>query len=463
MSSAEMEWDVFCRRVRERHGDLLAGAGEIIGARAPGRLDVMGGIADYSGSVVLESTLNLATFAAARKRTDGMIRVRSARQDGGRRHEHALSLSALMDGTSVVGYERVRETLASARETRWAAYIAGCLYVLLAEGRLAPSDASGLSVVVESSVPIGAGVSSSAALEVAAMTATARLFGIALEPVELARLCQTVENRVVSAPCGIMDQVTCALGRENTLLALKCQPHDVLGHEPIPPGWRLAGIDSNVKHSVGGGAYARARVGAFMGFAIAQRLTGRAWDGYLCNMDPDMWASIRAGIPERITGEEFTRRYGPHGDPVSRVLPDETYRPRACAEHPILENARVREFLSLMELAQRDSDSGLLAEAGRLMLEAHQSYSERVGLGCAETDLLVELAMAEGPARGVYGAKITGGGSGGSVAILYREGCDDAVERVRAEYGRRTGRDPLLMRGSSPGAAAFGARSIRVH
>jgi galactokinase len=460
MASAEAQWKAFCGRIHEMDRGMLDGPGEVIGARAPGRLDVMGGIADYSGSVVLESTLNLATFAAVQKRPDDVIRIRSAAPSGGRQHDHILGLSEFMEGGSLAGYAAVRERLTAARESRWAAYIGGCLYVLLAEGKLAPSAASGLNIVVESSVPIGAGVSSSAALEVAVMTSITRLFNLTLEPVEVSRLCQTVENRVVGAPCGIMDQVTCAMGRENTVLALKCQPHEVLGYEPLPPGWRLAGIDSGTKHSVGGGAYGRARVAAFMGFAIVRQLTGRGWNGYLCNMDPDSWAEIRAEIPEHITGEEFTRRYGPHGDPVSQITPDETYRPCACAEHPVLENARVREFLSLVELAQKDSDSGLLAEAGRLMLEAHRSYSERVDLGCAETDMLVELAMAEGPSRGVYGAKITGGGSGGTVAILYREGCDDAVERIHAEYGRRTGKNTILMRGSSPGAAEFGARAI---
>jgi len=458
MSESERQWAQFCGLARTSHGDLLDCEAPVYGARAPGRLDVMGGVGDYSGSVVLESTLALATFVAVQERADRQIRMRSI--GAGRTRDAVIPLEWLLSEGRLASPDEVNGALTASRERRWSAYVAGCLYMLAAEGFTDLTRGHGMNILVQSNVPIGAGVSSSAALEVSVMTALTGLFGIQMDGMEIARLCQAVENRVVCAPCGIMDQVTCALGREDALLALKCQPHDVLGYEAVPPGWRFVGIDSGVKHSVGGRAYAKARIGAFMGYAIARQLTGDAWDGYLCNLDVDSWNAICGEIPEELTGEEFTRRFGPLGDPVSRVIPEETYRVRACTEHPILENARVREFLTLMELAQADSDKELMVEAGRLMVEAHRSYSERVDLGSAETDLLVELAMREGPANGVYGAKITGGGSGGTVAILCGPDSDAVIDRIRSEYGRCTNTNPLLMKGSSAGAAEFGVRRI---
>jgi L-arabinokinase len=419
----------------------------------------MGGIADYSGSVVLESTLSMATFAAVQPRSDRYVKIRSEGEAGANIRECSVDCSRLLASADAPTYDEVLQLLQPMRETRWTTYLTGCLGVLLAEGKLAPRSATGLNIYISSDVPIGAGVSSSAALEVSVMTALTELFGLRLDGLEIARLCQLVENRVVGAPCGIMDQVTCSLGKEGALLALKCQPHEVLGFEAVPPGWRFVGIDSAVKHSVGGRAYASARIGAFMGYAVVQKLTGKTWDGYLCNVAVETWESVKGEVPESMTGRDFMEKYGPLPDPASNVQPGETYQVRSCAEHPILENARVREFLALMELGQRDSAPKLMEEAGALMLEAHRSYSDRVSLGSAETDLLVDIAMAEGPESGIFGAKITGGGSGGTVAILCDDGSGPAVERICREYARRTGRNPRLMSGTSPGAEEFGTRT----
>ncbi|HEV2471745.1 MAG TPA: hypothetical protein VGS41_03710, partial [Chthonomonadales bacterium] len=334
----------------------------------------------------------------------------------------------------------------------------------------------GANVLIYSSVPPGAGVSSSAALEVATLHALSEAAGIYPSDLTLAAWAQRAENTIVGAPCGIMDQVTAALGRQNSLTVLKCQPHDLLGSQRVPPGWRLLGLDSRVKHSVGGERYTRARIGAFMGLKIIQLESGgKLLDNYLCNMDPSEFASYRELIPETIVGEEYSREYGLLPDTVTRVDPADTYRPRACAEHPILENERARQFFALMQIAalraeeRRDGPAeGAesredMVEAGRLMYEAHASYSERLDLGSPETDLLVDLVRQRGARRGLYGAKITGGGSGGTVAVLCTS--DDSVAQpalfeVCEEYRRSTGFYPAPIIGSSRGALMFGARQI---
>jgi galactokinase len=330
----------------------------------------------------------------------------------------------------------------------------------MASGWLEPATARGVNILIESDVPIGAGVSSSAALEVAVMNALCGLHGIQMDGLQLARLCQVVENRVVGAPCGIMDQVTCALGKEGSLLALKCQPHDVMGHQPVPAGWRFVGLDSGVKHSVGGSKYRLARTAAFMGLGIIRSKSDGDTVQYLSSLSPEAWKPWRAVLPETLTGSEFTARYGDLPDTVTEVHAHETYPVRDAAEHPILENDRVREFIALMNLARSEPDAQLMTEAGALMLGSHRSYSDRLDLGSAETDLLVELAMDFGPNSGIYGAKITGGGSGGTVVLLCDETAGAAVEEVRQSYERRTGIEPRLMTGSSPGAVEFGTRII---
>lgn len=459
---AEEQWEAFAAALHERHRGFFGGGSAIATARAPGRMDVLGGVADYSGGTVLEATLAEAAFAAVQRRPDPVLRLRSVgAADDGLREDLVLSTASLLGAGALPSYAEAREACRPDDAGRWAGYVAGCLYVLVAEGHVARADVSGLNLLVDSAVPVGAGVSSSAALEVATMTALSALLGLALHGIEIARLCQIVENRVVGAPCGIMDQVTASLGRADHLLVLKCQPHDVLGHQPLPRGWRLVGVDSHVRHSVGGPNYTRARVAAFMGLKVLQTLSRDDWGGYLCNVPADVWAPWRERIPETLLGARFREEYGDLPDPVTRVDPDETYLVRACAEHPILENDRVREFLALMQMAGDEPDEQVLGEAGQLMLAAHESYNHRLRLGSPETDLLVTLAMERGPERGIFGAKITGGGSGGTVAILCSgPEAHAAIAEVRDAYRARTGITPGLMTGSTPGAGVFGARVL---
>lgn len=487
---AEAQWEIFTRRVREEAQPFFDATGPIVGARAPGRLDVMGGIADYSGSIVMEMPISEAAFVAWQWREDRFLKIRSPRAEAeGMTPEVVISLDEFTDEDGYIRpAEDVRRSLSADPATRWAAYVAGCFYVMLsAYGRMAQGKIDsrlgevGANILLDSDVPLGAGVSSSAAIEVATMHALSEAAGIHPSDMTLAAWCQRAENIIVGAPCGIMDQVTSALGRENSLLALKCQPHLLLGNQKIPPGWRFVGLDSRVKHSVGGSRYTKARVGAFMGLKIIQLESGgKLLENYLCQMSAAEFAEYRDLIPETLTGAEYHELYGRLPDVITRVNPAETYRPRACAEHPITENERVKEFVALISLAmfrQEDRnlldliempeenlgpDTQLMREIGELMYQSHASYSERVDLGSPETDMLVQLIRERGPERGLFGAKITGGGSGGTVAILTTDTAeaDAALEEVCREYEARAGVAPRPIVGSSPGAVMFGARFI---
>src|SRR5204863_2975048 len=157
-------------------------------------------------------------------------------------------------------------------------------------------------------------------VEVATMCAISAAAGLGLDGLHLARLCQEVENYVAGAPCGIMDQVTCALGEAGKLLALRCQPHEVLGWIEVPESCRLFGIHSGVKHAVGGSHYGRARCAAFMGLAI---LTAEApelrLDGYLCSLTPRaLRNSAYDVLPGKMLGAEFLARYGATTDTVTQ-------------------------------------------------------------------------------------------------------------------------------------------------
>jgi L-arabinokinase len=131
---------------------------------------------------------------------------------------------------------------------------------------------------------------------------------------------------------------------------------------------------------------------------------------------------------------------------------------RGAVEHAVCENHRVQRFIELLAIAPEDPRA--LESAGRLMYASHWRYGHRIGLGARETDLLVSLAREAGPAAGLYGGKITGGGSGGTVALLAAPDARPTVDAIAAEYARRAGRLPEILEGTSSGAVAWGVRTV---
>jgi L-arabinokinase len=180
------------------------------------------------------------------------------------------------------------------------------------------------------------------------------------------------------------------------------------------------------------------------------------WHGYLANVGTAAFDAYAPDIPETLTGAEFLARYGGTTDRVTRVDPGRQYAVRVPARHPVAEHARVTGWREMLATSAReDAPIETLGKAlGAWMYESHASYSA-CGLGSAGTDRLVALAR-QAAAQGVFGAKITGGGSGGTVALLTRCDAGAAVDAIAAEYARETGHEGRVFRGSSPGAAASG-------
>ena len=438
-------------------------------SRAPGRLDVMGGIADYTGSLVCETTLGRAAAVATAERDDGNVQVFSFNlYDEHRPFTLRVPLAALAAGS----VEALRREFDQPGR-KWAAYLVGCLFVLCERGvvDLSTQSAKGVSVAVFSTVPMGAGVSSSAAIEVATMINLLDHFGVRerVTGLKLAAMCQAVENRVAGAPCGIMDQVTSCLGEEGKLLRMVCQPHELLPALALPAGVRVVGVNSNVRHAVGGSAYGRTRCAAFMGHRIIlerMRAIGAAsgrglradpMNGYLANLDPDDYKNLfRPQVPESLRGETFLERFGQTIDPVTRVDPDVEYAVQHATDHHVLEARRVRRFVEFLEQAQAATGparKAALDRAGHLMYASHVSYTNDAMLGAPECDLLVSLVRAR-ESGGLYGARITGGGSGGTVVVLAdeRDRADAALADILNQYERQSGKKPELFAGSSPGA-----------
>jgi galactokinase len=245
----------------------------------------------------------------------------------------------------------------------------------------------------------------------------------------------------------------------------------------LPAGVRVLGINSNVQHDADSPAYARARCAAIMahrvildamqaiGAEAGRELTSDPMRGYLANLDPDDYKNIfRPRMPESMSGREFVDRFGAVPDPATAPEPAAQYPIRHAADHHVLEARRVRRFVEFLE--QSHSLTGAkrisaLNRAGHLMYASHQSYMMDAMLGAPGCDLLVRLVRDRG-SHGLYGARITGGGEGGTVAILagITSSADAAIDQVMVEYEKHIGHKPQALTGSSPGAWHAGTTTV---
>jgi len=339
-----------------------------IRADAPGRVNLIGEHTDYTGGFVLPLAIPQRTRVELARRQDSVVRAWSANMEGQEAEEYRL------------GEEKPGEG--------WLDYVQGITQVLLQTGH----ELRGFDLRIESDVPPGSGLSSSAALEVSLLRALREAFDLELDDVELALTGQKAENEFVGAPVGIMDQMASNLADEHTALFLDTRD---LRYEkiPLPADAELVVIDSGISHQHAGGEYRTRRKEV----EHAAELLGVQ---QLRDLDvQDLWRL--ASLPE----------------PLDRR-----------ARHVITENARVRSAVA--SLRERD-----LPRLGKLLAASHESLRNDYEVSVPEIDRLVELASAE---PDVYGARITGGGFGGSIVVLARKGTGRTVgERVLARYNEK--------------------------
>ncbi len=360
---------------------------------APGRVNLIGEHTDYNDGFALPFALPQRTEVAAAPRADGILRLHSADTPAG---VVTLDLAALDPAHPPQGAES------------WAAYPAGVFWALLD----ADLPVRGADLHVRSDVPTGAGLSSSAALEVATALALADLYGLPLTRPQLAALARRAENAYVGVPCGVMDQMASACATDGHALHLDTRS---LEQRHIPfdceaAGLRLLVIDTRVKHALADGAY-------------AQRLAS-------CHQ-----AAAALGVPalRDLPYEGLERALARLGDPVARRR----------VRHVVTENERVLRIEELLR-------AGRLRETGPLLSEGHTSLRDDYEVSCPELD----LAVATADAAGAYGSRMTGGGFGGSALALIDTAAEPAVTRAVTDAFRRAGHAPPRIRSAAPSAGA---------
>jgi galactokinase len=346
---------------------------------APGRVNLIGEHTDYAEGFVMPVAIDKATLAAISPRSDGKIVIWAENYQ----EEKTFDAAALPATAS----------------KHWSDYPIGVAVKLAGEGHAIP----GFSLSLWGDVPLGSGLSSSAALEVATMLAITSLIGVTYPGPVLARLCQRVENEFVGANCGIMDQFISANGKENHALLLDCRDLS-FKLAPIPANVALVIANTMVKHSIAGGDYPTRRRESEAACAIIN--------------------SHRGGVPFlRDATLEDLEKWG------HEMTPESLQR----ARHVISEDLRtVAACEALLK--------GDMAEVGRLMAEAHKSYSGDFAGSCVEADLMVELAQT---IPGLIGARLTGGGFGGCTVNLVEQSQAPAFAvELASRYAAKTGITP---------------------
>lgn len=424
-------------------------------ASSPGRMDVMGGIADYSGSLLLQKAIKAKTTVEVSTIETNYFEISSGKLF------FRFGFENWQDKTSKNDYTLLYDFFQQNIDNQWAAYVIGCFFVLKNEKNI---SFVGTKIEVDSGVPIGKGVSSSAALEIATMKALKELYQLSFSNTELSILAQKVENLVVGAPCGLMDQLACYFGDEHSLLPIVCQPDTLYPKINIPENFHFIGIDSGIKHAVGGASYSDVRTAAAMGYSIIAQNLGiettqlelakiqnlkndLPFCGYLSNCAVSTFEKqFKEMLPSKMSGDFFLEKYKQIIDDQSIIKHSTNYKIAACTEHPIYENFRVTVFFETIKLinASKNATIQQLNLLGELMYQSHTSYSA-CELGEKHTDMIVEMAKKYNN-KGIFGAKITGGGSGGTVCILAygNEGIDSA-NHLYETYKKNTGLDVMFI------------------
>ena len=352
---------------------------------APGRVNLIGEHTDYSDGFVMPAAIDFATVVAISPRTDGRILAHSVN------YEERLdkSVNELLDD----GYN----TLRGGREVHWSDYPAGVLWALREHGVAVDK---GFSLTIAGDVPLNAGLSSSASVEVATALAVLGTVGVKLQSTKIALLCQRAENAFVGANCGIMDQFVSCCGQQDHAVMLDCRWLE-FKLTPIPKDVRIVICNSMVKHSVAGGEYNTRRAEIEKGTEILSSHR----------------AEIKA-LRDATVGD--LAKWG--NEMPSNVL-------KRC-RHVVTENARVLAAAEAFRVSN-------LTHFGELMRQAHISLRDDFEASCKEIDILVELAVK---LTGCFGARLTGGGFGGcTVNLVDANHVEEFTAAMRAGYLEATG------------------------
>ncbi len=486
------------------HATALDGAPPFNVQSAPGRVDIIGGLSSEAGGVVAHMALPRRAAVALSPRRDGQLVFSAARtipEFSGSSDSPTpnamvrFSADDLFPATGQALPEPQRLVTRIGPAGWWTLPFAGLFYLLAKDGHYAAlSDAGlppsnippmrGATIAIDSDIAMHAGQGSSTAITAALLQVISRAAQLNLSTLEKAVLIQRAESLFGPSSGHVVDALTilCALdGPPAHLLRYSAEPHNLMGQIPLPPDVRLFALNTGIPAKRSGETVLSLRLAGDMGLRIMETIyrdLGRINNplhGYLGNTSPELYRRyFRSLLPRRLRGSDFLRSYGELSPDAGLVLPGEIYRVRAAVDHLVSEREHAENFLQAMEDLSESAPSIVggrggtlpgssegwqrrlvLQRAGRLLLASQHSYRLRLGLSCPQADWLVNRLMRAGPAAGVFGARISASGGGGTVVAMLDSSSQatDTLLQLVSDYPLEMGLPLEIQAAGAPGSA----------
>ena len=425
-------------------------------ATAPSRLDVMGGIADVAGALLIQKAQEQVSTAYVAFREDQQITLKLIYQGKELLHIQC-DYAEIIGQFPTVNYEYARRQIHRVSPHEAVVNLLGCLLVLFNERDL---KFEGIDIIIISDIPLNTGVGAITSYEIALLKAISDGLNLHLREYEIPLIAHRAENWVAGFYSGPGEHLISFAGNSNKLTPIICQPGEVFHPIDIPDTIAFVGIDTGVPVSLNDEAYGTARAAMFMGYSIialvsgatvrdlklakeTQDWSGLPYKGYIANIHPSEFEDkFLTMLPETISGQEFFEKYQTSIDVISFIDRDREYKVLKCTRHPVYENFRAKLFAQIIKnyTTEFQNYSNRLNLMGELMYQSHQSYSD-CGLGHPQADEIVNRVKERGAKQGLYGARIMARGGGGTVCVLCGgiSGPEYAQE-VHQEYQQNVGK-----------------------
>src|SRR5271170_3051579 len=435
-------------------------------ASAPARVDVLGGLACQAGGAVAQMALPRRAAVGLAWQSSGILTLKMKQSSVAPEKQLQIPFQNIIGEDELPRLAQVMSGMGE--QNAWAYPLVAVFYVLAHDGWLRALrqmlDANGYringaTVVIESGIPEAAAQAGLTAITTALFQAIAQSLHLAINTVDKAVLIHRAQNLFSPSDGHAVDALTALCAQDGPpahLLRYSTQPNELLGQISLPENLRIMALDTGVKILRGSQTTNFLRIAGAMGLRIIQTIyrdlgqQHTPLHGYLGSLSPGVYRRYFCTLlPRRLRGSDFLRSYGVLAPTYEEIDPENIYRVRAAADHLMSEHEHAENFLQAMEEISEPSEGALtrsqreliLRRAGRLLLASQHSYRLRLGLSCPQVDWLIQQFIAAGPETGIYGARISECGGGGTVVLLMDNSpqATDSLLKVISEYPRHTG------------------------
>ena len=405
---------------------------KVVQAAAPARLDVMGGISDVAGALLVQKVQDRQSTAYVAARDDQQITLKLIYQDQ-EQWSVAFSYPDIMGQFPSLNYEYARQQILQTSRNEAVLTLVGSLLILFDDQRL---KFEGLDVIIVSDVPPGTGIGAGISYQIALLKAVSSSLNLSLTEHAIPNVAHRAENWIGGFCSGSGGHLASFAAAPQRLTPITSVPSEVFHPINIPDNIALVGIDTGIPVSLSDEAYGHARTAMFMGYSIIALSSGATVHDLEIARETQDWSTLPYQgriaaihpsefedkflpvLPERLSGQQFIDKYQTTIDVISFIDRDKEYLVRNCTRHPVYENFRAKMFAQIIKnyTTEFQNYSNRLNLMGELMYQSHQSYVD-CGLSHPQADDLVSR-VKQGSARSLYGARVTAQGGGGTVCVL---------------------------------------------